>query len=100
MQIHDQPHTVPAGKPIKLGLVGGSISCGELIPGTDERLSYLDHVAAALRRMFPRAAVSIKNGCIGGTGAALALACTRYSLDEDSDMVFVEYGMNGGYDVG
>jgi hypothetical protein len=87
-----------SGQPVKLGLVGGSISCG--VASGQGAISYLDFFTAATRSLFPGANVSMKNGCVAGTGVALALACTSRSVDDDTDVLFVEYVLNEAYNEG
>jgi hypothetical protein len=49
-------------------------------------------------RLLPYAQVIAKNGAVPGTPSAYALMCLELMIDEDVDIVFIEYVLNDGFD--
>jgi hypothetical protein len=45
---------------------------------------------------LPHANVTGRNGCIPGTPSSYMNMCLDLSLDQDVDLVFVEYALNDG----
>uniref|UniRef100_A0A383V5K6 SGNH hydrolase-type esterase domain-containing protein n=1 Tax=Tetradesmus obliquus TaxID=3088 RepID=A0A383V5K6_TETOB len=86
-----------SGKQIKLGVLGGSISWGSAVErGTDDWFALLTaHLAAA----FPAANVTGRNGCVPATPSSFMNMCLEQYLDEDVDLVFLEYAVNDGWDT-
>lgn len=46
---------------------------------------------------FPAANVTLRNGCVPATPSAYMVMCLEMSMDDDADLVFVEYIQNGGF---
>jgi hypothetical protein len=51
-----------------------------------------------LASAFPRARLSVKNGCIPATPAAYMYMCLELSVEREVDLLFVEYLMNDGFE--
>jgi hypothetical protein len=90
-------HDLQAGKPIKLGVLGGSISWGSAVArGQDDWFSL---VTAHLKAAFPAANVTGRNGCVPATPSSFMNMCLEQYLEEDVDLVFLEYAVNDGWDT-
>ncbi|EFJ45735.1 hypothetical protein VOLCADRAFT_105823 [Volvox carteri f. nagariensis] len=85
-----------ATRPLKVGVVGGSISWGTGATMRGERdwfslfMSWLASVSS-----YP---VTGRNGCIPGTPSHYMVLCLEHSVDVDLDLVLVEYVFNDGLD--
>ncbi|GIL60967.1 hypothetical protein Vafri_15762 [Volvox africanus] len=83
-------------RPLKVGVVGGSISWGQGTTARGERdwfslfMTWLISVS--------RAPVTGRNGCIPGTPSFYMVLCWEHSVDPDVDLIFVEYVFNDGVD--
>ncbi|GLI67535.1 hypothetical protein VaNZ11_011749 [Volvox africanus] len=80
-------------KPLKIGVVGGSISWGV---GTTSPNTRWFSIVSEWMRSVSSANVTSRNGCIPATPSAYMLMCMEESVDEDVDLVFVEYSVNDG----
>jgi hypothetical protein len=49
-----------------------------------------------MKRAFPRASISLRNGALPATPSALMNMCLEQYVDADVDLVFVEYVANDG----
>jgi hypothetical protein len=49
-----------------------------------------------MKRAFPRASISLRNGALPATPSALMNMCLEQYVDDDVDLVFVEYVANDG----
>jgi hypothetical protein len=88
---------VQAGKEVKLGVLGGSISWGSDIErGTWD---WFTLVSKRLQEAFPRARISSRNGCVPATPSSFMNSCLEHYIDEDVDLMFVEYAVNDGWDL-
>ncbi|KAF6266240.1 hypothetical protein COO60DRAFT_1632898 [Scenedesmus sp. NREL 46B-D3] len=89
-------HDMILGKrAIKVGAVGGSITNGakaSVIGETD----WFSLVGKYMQRAFPRASISLRNGALPATPSALMNMCLEQYVDDDVDLVFVEYVANDG----
>lgn len=89
--------SLQAGEAVKLGVLGGSISWGSAVEhGEDDWFSL---VVKHLRTAFPAASVTGRNGCVPATPSSFMNMCLEHYLDDDVDLVFVEYATNDGWDV-
>eukprot|EP00879_Flechtneria_rotunda_P016086 GHRR01016827.1.p1 GENE.GHRR01016827.1~~GHRR01016827.1.p1 ORF type:complete len:534 (+),score=145.77 GHRR01016827.1:354-1955(+) len=82
-------------RPIKVGAIGGSITHGakaSVIGETD----WFSLVGKYLKAAFPRATISTRNGALPATPSALMNMCLEQYVDDDVDLVFVEYVANDG----
>jgi len=82
-----------SGKPVRIGVVGGSISYGHGATQkgrTDWVSVFQKYLATAFRN------VTLRNGCIPGTPSAYMVVCLDMSVDPDVDVVFSEYILNDG----
>lgn len=82
-------------QPVKVGVVGGSITYQD---GPEPR--WFEHLTAYLRTAFPAVEVVAKNGAIPGTPSNYAAMCLEIMVDEDVELVFVEYILNDGFGDG
>lgn len=88
-----------AGRHIKLAVLGGSISWGSgsgFKRGTND---WFTLVVKYVQEAFPAANVTGRNGCVPATPSAYMNMCLEHFLDDDVDLVFVEYATNDGWDI-
>lgn len=89
-------HDLIVGKrTIKVGAVGGSITHGAKASKVGET-DWFSLVGKYLKAAFPRAAISMRNGALPATPSALMNMCLEQYVDDDVDLVFVEYVANDG----
>lgn len=82
-----------AGKPLKVGFLGGSITQGNA--------GYRPQVMRYLQSMFPQNAITALNAGVSGTGTDLgACRVEEQLLRHRPDLVFVEFAVNGAYAPG
>ncbi|MGE7774921.1 SGNH/GDSL hydrolase family protein [Chitinophaga sp. NPDC101104] len=82
-----------AGKPLKIGFIGGSITQGNA--------GYRPQVLRYLQKMFPANEISALNAGVSGTGTDLgACRVQEQLLQHRPDLVFVEFAVNGAYAEG
>jgi hypothetical protein len=84
-------------QPVKIAVLGGSISWGSAVTGGHD--DWFTLVAARLREAFPRAKVVARNGCVPATPSSFMNMCLENYLDDDVDLVFLEYATNDGWDI-
>ena len=78
-----------SGENVKLGAVGGSITWGFGVrQGHDE---YVAQLTSWLRKAFPKASISARNGAVPATTSAFMNMCYQNQVDADVDLLFVEY---------
>jgi hypothetical protein len=53
-------------------------------------------VGKYMKHAFPRASISLRNGALPATPSALMNMCLEQYVDDDVDLVFVEYVANDG----
>ena len=75
-------------KPIRIGILGGSISCGH---GATNNNGYA--VTLEKLNIHDEREIKVTNGAIPATGAFVANVCTNTILDE-VDIIIVEYSIN------
>ena len=86
-----------SGKHVKLGVLGGSISWGSDIErGT---FDWFTLVTNRLQEAFPEATVTARNGCVPATPSSFMNSCLEHHMDEDVDLMFIEYAVNDGWDL-
>ncbi|GIL51802.1 hypothetical protein Vafri_7716 [Volvox africanus] len=86
---------VKASRPLKIGVVGGSISWGEGA-GTHGKTDWFSVFMNWLASAAP-GEVSGRNGCVPGTTSNYMLLCLDHSVDPDVDLVFVECSSRDGF---
>ncbi len=85
------------GEPIRLAVVGGSITQGAGASKAANR--YGERFAAGWRRAFPGARIDFVNAGIGATGSDIgAFRLSRDVLSKKPDVVVVEFSVNDGWD--
>lgn len=83
------------GKPITVGVIGGSITQGA--KATKAELRYGNQIAQWWRTNFPQAKMEFVNAGIGATGSNYgALRAARDLLAKNPDFIVVEYAVNDG----
>lgn len=89
-------HDLILGKrAIKVGAIGGSITHGakaSVMGKTD----WFSLVGTYMKAAFPRSQISFRNGALPATPSALMNMCLEQYVDDDVDLVFVEYVANDG----
>jgi lysophospholipase L1-like esterase len=87
------------GEPIKLGVIGGSITVGAIAsnPGN----SYSGLLLAWWRERFPKCEIDLINAGVGGTGSMYgALRAGRDLLSGSPDLVVIEFAVNDNWTDG
>jgi lysophospholipase L1-like esterase len=87
------------GEPIKLGVIGGSITAGAIAsnPGN----SYSGLLLAWWRKRFPKCEIDLINAGVGGTGSMYgALRAGRDLLSGTPDLVVIEFAVNDNWTDG
>ena len=78
-----------SGENVKLGAVGGSITWGFGVrQGHDE---YVAQLTSWLRKAFPKASISARNGAVPATTSAFMNMCYQNQVEADVDLLLVEY---------
>eukprot|EP00877_Chromochloris_zofingiensis_P007869 jgi/Chrzof1/3335/Cz12g21090.t1 len=83
------------GKTIRVGAVGGSITHGAAASKIGET-DWFSLVGKYLQGAFPKSNVIMRNGALPATPSALMNMCLETYVDEEVDVVFVEYAANDG----
>ncbi len=78
--VHPLPHSACTLRPRR-----------QLPPPTPQFASYLEQA-------FPRAKVIRRNGAIPASSAAYSYMCFEMAVDEDIDLLFIEFTMNDGFE--
>jgi hypothetical protein len=78
--------------PLRIGVVGGSISWGSAVKRGVEDWPSL--VTTFLNQYYPNANISLTNGCVPATPASFTSACLQNLVPQDADLVFVEFAVN------
>jgi lysophospholipase L1-like esterase len=87
------------GEPIRLGVIGGSITVGAIAsnPGN----SYSGLLLAWWRERFPKCEIDLINAGVGGTGSMFgALRAGRDLLSGTPDLVVIEFAVNDNWTDG
>lgn len=88
-------HLLTGRKPVKIGVVGGSIIWGNSAErGVDD---FFTVFSGWVRHAFPRANITTRNGALPGTDASYMVMCLDIRVDPDVDVVFFEYVLNNGF---
>lgn len=90
--VHD---LVVSKRPIKVGAIGGSITNGAKASKIGET-DWFALVGQYLKAAFPKANITTRNGALPATPSALMNMCLEQYVDEDVDLIFVEYVANDG----
>lgn len=88
-------HDLMVGKTIRVGAVGGSITHGAAASKIGET-DWFSLVGKYLQGAFPKSNVIMRNGALPATPSALMNMCLETYVDEEVDVVFVEYAANDG----
>jgi lysophospholipase L1-like esterase len=87
------------GEPIKLGVIGGSITVGAF--ATSAQASYSGRLLAWWRERFQRCDIRMINAGLGGTGSLYgAIRAGRDLLSSLPDLVVVEFAVNDSWTDG
>jgi hypothetical protein len=92
-----QQQQQPPPRPVKIAVLGGSISWGSAVTGGVD--DWFTLVEARLREAFPGAEVVARNGAVPATPSSFMNTCLQNYLDDDADLVFLEYATNDGWDI-
>lgn len=80
-----------AGKPIKIGVLGGSVTKGHGVRRTENWTNlFLD----AWKELFPKSKTTLINGAVPATGSDYYSMCFGEHVDEDVDLIIVELLIN------
>jgi lysophospholipase L1-like esterase len=87
------------GEPIRLGVIGGSITVGAM--ASSPASSYSGLLLAWWRERFPKCEIDLINAGIGGTGSMYgALRAGRDLLSGTPDLVVIEFAVNDNWTDG
>ncbi|KAG2431193.1 hypothetical protein HXX76_009721 [Chlamydomonas incerta] len=86
-----------AGREVRVGVVGGSISWGHG-SGNRGETDWFSIFSKWLIEAFPRSNVTTRNGCVPGITSQYMIMCLEQSLDAGVELVFVEFNLNDGQD--
>jgi lysophospholipase L1-like esterase len=87
------------GEPIRLGVIGGSITVGAI--ASSPASSYSGLLLAWWRERFPKCEIDLINAGIGGTGSMYgALRAGRDLLSGTPDLVVIEFAVNDNWTDG
>ncbi|PSC68178.1 Acyl-coenzyme A thioesterase THEM4 isoform A [Micractinium conductrix] len=81
-----------AGKPIKVFTLGASVTRG--IGTTDRRYSYASRLFEWIQAAFPHKDHVFVNRGIGGTSSAIYSVCAEHMVQEDADLIVLEFSAN------
>jgi len=81
-----------AGKPIKIGVLGGSVSRGHGLG--QEHFKWLRRFETAWKELFPKSKTTMINGAVAATGSDYFSMCFGEHIPEDVDLVLVELLIN------
>lgn len=85
------------GRGVKISVLGGSISWGSAVSkGVDD---WFTLVVQRLQEVFPAANITGRNGCVPATPSSFMNMCLEHYLEDDVDLVFLEYATNDGWDI-
>ncbi|KAF8480602.1 hypothetical protein JB92DRAFT_3040853 [Gautieria morchelliformis] len=80
-----------AGKPTKIGVLGGSVTKGHGVSHTESWTTiFLD----SWNKLFPKSKTTFINGAVPATGSDYFSMCFGEHIDEDVDLVIVELLIN------
>lgn len=80
-----------AGKPTKIGILGGSVSKGH---GVRDAENWIAQLREAWKKLFPNSETTLINGAVPATGSDYFSMCFGLHIDEDVDLVIVELFIN------
>lgn len=87
------------GEPIRLGVIGGSITVGAI--ASNPANSYSGLLLAWWRERFPKCEIDLINAGVGGTGSMYgALRAGRDLLSATPDLVVIEFAVNDNWTDG
>lgn len=87
------------GEPIKLGVIGGSITVGAI--ASNPANSYSGLLLAWWRKRFPKCEIDLINAGVAGTGSMYgALRAGRDLLSGTPDLVVIEFAVNDNWTDG
>jgi len=81
------------GKPIKIGVLGGSVTKGQSLKN-QELENWTSLYLKAWKELFPNSETVLINGAVGATTSDYYSACFAEHIDEDVDLVILELLIN------
>jgi hypothetical protein len=85
-KLYKQPNST-----VKIVTLGGSVSVGHVHSNT----SYSDEFVAWLQQLYPAATFKLENLARRATAATFAALCLVQHVPADTDLVIIEYSVNG-----
>jgi hypothetical protein len=82
-------------RPVRVGVVGGSIT---FRPNDVHAMGWWAKFTRFLTYAFPGTQILAKNGGIPGVPSSYALMCLEIMLDEQVDLVFIEFVANDAFE--
>ncbi|KAF8587434.1 hypothetical protein K439DRAFT_1407534 [Ramaria rubella] len=82
-----------AGKPTKIGVLGGSVTKGHGLPHNSVE-NWTVKFLEAWKALFPQSKTTLINGAVPATGSDYLSMCFGEHIDEDVDLVIVELLIN------
>ncbi|GJJ16092.1 hypothetical protein Clacol_010371 [Clathrus columnatus] len=81
-----------AGEPVKIGVLGGSVTKGHGIRTPSD--NWTNKFLKAWKSFFPNSQTELYNGAVPATGSDYLSVCFGEHLDEDVDLVLIELAIN------
>ncbi len=85
-----------AGKPIKMAVLGGSVSVGLNYHDWSNRVTYHTFLTDYLRDQHGEKLVTTHNGAVAAVRSTYMSVCYKHHVPEDTDIVLVEMAVNDG----
>lgn len=87
-----------SGEPLRIGIVGGSVANG-VKASVVGKLDFFSLVTQALNSALPGAQVSSRNSAFGAAGPLIYLQCFDNYVDQNVDLLFVEFNFKDVVDT-
>ncbi|GJJ16093.1 hypothetical protein Clacol_010372 [Clathrus columnatus] len=81
-----------AGEPVKIGVLGGSVTKGHGLRTQSD--NWTNKFLEAWKGLFPNSQTELYNGAVPATGSDYLSVCFGEHLDEDVDLVLIELAIN------
>lgn len=81
-----------AGKPTKIGVIGGSISVGHALTNRNDKWPV--RFSESWKKLFPKSETTLVNGAVPATGSSYMSMCFGEHIDNDVDLVIIELAIN------
>lgn len=88
-----------AGQKVKVAIIGGSVAFGRMASKVGET-DFFALFATFLSKALPGSNVTSRNGAVGATDSAYMAMCFDNHVDQDTDLLFVDYCINDGFGNG